>query len=169
MAGSFLLSSILADFRGAEKFAEFGLRADPMDPLLMNNLVVAKSRQFDLAGAALVFKKIRPDDRLTTFTYRATERLMKYARGDEDGGAEDYKDSIRLASGAEAILMVRASWLDTQARWAKAIDQELLQRVKADIAKAGSRMARGVALASLNIVEAPEKSRHNPARQLQRT
>ena len=169
MAGSFLLSSILADFKGAEKFAEFGLRADPEDPLLMNNLVVAKARQFDLAEAALVFKKIRPDNRLNTFTYRATQGLMKYATGDEVGGAEDYQDSIRLASGAEAILMVRASWLDTQARWAKAIDQDLVKRVKADMAKLGSRVTRGVALASLIVVEAREESRHNPGEQPKRT
>jgi tetratricopeptide (TPR) repeat protein len=156
MAGSFLLSSILSDYKGAEKFAKFGLRADPGDPLLMNNLVVAKARQYDLFGAASIFKKIRPDDRLNTFTYKATQGLMKYAAGDELGGAEDYEDSLRLASGSEAALMVRASWLDTQARWAKAVDQALVQRVKADAAVPGRVVARGIALTALNLVKAHE-------------
>jgi tetratricopeptide (TPR) repeat protein len=157
MAGSFLLSSILADYQGAEKFASYGLRADPADPLLMNNLVVARARQDDLAGAAAVFKMIRPDERLNTFTYRATHGLMQYAAGDEAGGAEDYRESIRLAEGTEATMMVRASWLDTQARWGKAIDQELHQRVKADAAKPGSRVARGVALAALSLMTQPKR------------
>ncbi len=153
LAGSFLMSSILADFKVAEEFANFGLRADPKDRLLMNNLVVAKARQNDLAGATPIFKKIRPDDRLNTYTYRATQGLMKYATRDEAGGAEDYKDSIKLASATDAALMVRASWLDTQVRWAAAVDPELFQRVKSDAAKPGPQVARGVALAALSLAK----------------
>lgn len=52
--------------------------------------------------------------------------------------------------------MVRASWLDTQARWAKAVDQARVQRVKADAAKPGPVVARGIALAALSLVKARE-------------
>jgi hypothetical protein len=151
MAGSFLASSILGDFKVAEEFANFGLRADPGDFLLMNNLVVAKARQNEPTAAA-IFAKIRPDDRLNEYTYQATRGLLKYAAGDEAGGAEDYTSAIKLATGEDTVLMVRASWLDTQARWAKAINQELFQRVNIDAAKPRHQMARGVALSALRLV-----------------
>jgi hypothetical protein len=64
-----------------------------------------------LVCRASIFKKIRPDDRLNTFTYKATQGLMKYAAGDELGGGGGLRGSLRLASGSEAALMVRASWL----------------------------------------------------------
>jgi hypothetical protein len=152
LAGSFLASSILGDFKVAEEFANFGLRADPGDCLLMNNLVVAKARHNELAVAAPIFAKIHPDDRLTTYTYQATRGLLKYATGDEAGGAEDYASAIKLASGEDMVLMVRASWLDTQARWAQAINQDLFQRVNIDSAKPGHQVARGVALSALRLV-----------------
>ena len=34
-------------------------------------------------------RRIRPDDRLKTFVYRATQGLMKYSSGNRSGGAED--------------------------------------------------------------------------------
>jgi tetratricopeptide (TPR) repeat protein len=153
LAGSFLTSSILGDFKVAEEFARFGLRADPADSLLKNNLVVAMARQSKLSEAAPIFSTIRPDDRLNTYTYRATQGLLKYAVGDELGGAEDYKSAINLASDVGTELMVRASWLDTQARWGAAIDQELLQRVKTDAARPGYQVAQGVALSALSLIK----------------
>jgi hypothetical protein len=151
-AGSFLATSIVQNFEVAEQFADCGLRSDPSDTLLMNNLVVAKARHGDLDKATAVFSKIRPDDRLATFVYRATRGLLKYASGDEAAGAEDYRQAIRLASDSDSILMVRSSWLDTQVRWGTALDPGLLHTVSADAEKPGSPGARGVALCVLNMV-----------------
>jgi tetratricopeptide (TPR) repeat protein len=163
MAGSFLASSIIGNYGIAGEFANYGLRADPTDCLLMNNLVVVKARENKVAEATSLFAKIRPDDRLHTFVYRATQGLLKYAHGDESGGADDYASAIKMASGSDSVLMVRSSWLDTQARWANTIDEELLRCVNVDSAKPGSRVAQGVAQAAVKHVGITRPSRQSTA------
>jgi tetratricopeptide (TPR) repeat protein len=164
MAGSFLASSILEDFDVAAEFATYGLRADPSDPLLINNLVVAKARSNKVAEATLLFKKIRPDDRLKTFVYRATQGLMKYSSGDRSGGAEDYKEAIKLSNGGDAALMVRSSWLDTQARWGGQIDEALLSQVILDSSKPGNCVAKGVAATAARFATNTQTRMSNPTR-----
>src|SRR2546426_392783 len=96
--GSYLAGVTEQDYRLSEEFARRGLRANPEDPLLRNNLVVALANQGQVEEAVAEIKLItNPPEELRT-TLLATEGLLRFRRGDPTAGRQLYLDSIERAS-----------------------------------------------------------------------
>jgi hypothetical protein len=151
LAGSFLATSVLPAYELGSAFANAGLRADPSDALLLNNLVVAKARDNQVPEAMRIFSRVRPNDRLQTYIYLATRGLLRYATGDESGGIDDYRQAAKLAEGVAPDLVVEASWIDTQTRWGSSVDKDLLHRIIVAVPKTTDRVIRGVLTRAIDV------------------
>jgi hypothetical protein len=95
--GSYLAAVAEQDYRLSEEFARRGLRANPGDPLLMNNLAVALANQGHIEEAASELCAIQdPPEELTT-TLIATHGLLEFRRGNAVRGRELYLQAIEDA------------------------------------------------------------------------
>jgi tetratricopeptide (TPR) repeat protein len=99
LMGSYLASSTLRDFQKSERFASYGLAANPKDPGLMNNLVNALANQDRLDEAEKLYKRIKGTGAPlhTQLTLMATEGLLHFRRGRLEHGRNAYKSVIELA------------------------------------------------------------------------
>lgn len=100
--GSYLAVVGLDDFRAAETFVRQGLLANPGDPMLINNLVVALADQGRLDDAEKEFRKItRPDEPELGAAITATEGLLAFRRGSYEVGRSFYMAALdRLPKGS---------------------------------------------------------------------
>lgn len=124
MFGSYLAALALDDYEASARFAERGLVANPGDPGLMNNLVVALVHLGKLDDAIAKFARIGrpgPDARLER-TFIATEGLIRFRQGNFVEGRRLYAEAIRQASegGARrqarlaAVHLAEEEWLATR-------------------------------------------------------
>lgn len=96
--GSYVASVGSMDFMEAVRFAKEGLRANPSDPILLNNLVFALAQSDHIEEANEHFKLIRkPRDSRIDLTLLATEGLLCYRRGEIERGRKLYKEAIAIA------------------------------------------------------------------------
>jgi tetratricopeptide (TPR) repeat protein len=85
--GSYLAEVGLEDFDIAEKLGRQGLLANPNDPMLLNNLVVALANQNRIDEAEREFKRIKVQTATELHaTVMATEGLLAFRRGEYDRG-----------------------------------------------------------------------------------
>lgn len=98
---SYFASVALEDFGLAETFARRGLLANPGDPLLTNNLVVALANQGFLDQATRVFDSIDRSaaEESLAATLLATQGLLRFRAGDRESGIRLYYESIQSPRG----------------------------------------------------------------------
>lgn len=98
--GSFVASVGLEDFDAAIHFAEEGLRANPNDMPLLNNLAFALAEQGNLPRAIATLsaaKSVSAGDDEDIFL-TATEGLIQYRMGNGDAGYALYQSAIERAT-----------------------------------------------------------------------
>lgn len=98
---SFIGSTLHENYDVAIKYAYAGLKADPSDKMLLNNLTVLYAYKDKLKQAEIYFKKL---DYLNLnkknenyFIYLATDGLLKFRKGDIEGGRQKYEEAEKLA------------------------------------------------------------------------
>ena len=109
--GSFLALVALDDSGMGEQFARTGLRADPDDQILRNNLVVALAYKGKIDEAEKEFARIqRPlsSDYAET-TFLATKGLIEYRKGCGDEGRAEYSNALEKADPGQRGLLL-AHW-----------------------------------------------------------
>ena len=97
--GSYIGISLTNDFAFAEECARAGLRAEPGEETLQNNLTVALAYQGQLDEAMQQFKLITMplSAELPDYVYVATAGLLQFRLGDIDRGREFYAKAEQLA------------------------------------------------------------------------
>lgn len=95
--GSYLALVTEQDYRLSETFARRGLRANPGDSLLLNNLVVALANQGQVETASEEFAKISEKSDEIRPTLLATEGLLSFRKGDPKGGRRLYLEAVEQA------------------------------------------------------------------------
>jgi hypothetical protein len=108
----------MADFPTAIRIAETGLRVDPNDDLLANNLIVALARNGDVTKVVdtLRYLTALKRTRVRDFVFTATRGLVAFVAGNQSAGRNDYMEAMRLAPDKVTKLGVLASWGETEAR-----------------------------------------------------
>lgn len=132
---SFIAAVALQDYAASIQIARAGLKADPKDDLLTNNLIYALARKGEIKEAAARFDTLAASahPRVSEFVFVATRGLLAFGRGDEAAGRADYKRAFDLAESVPAKVLVLASWGQTEALYhTKVADavHESLQCVK---------------------------------------
>jgi tetratricopeptide (TPR) repeat protein len=119
--GSCLAEMGSLDFERAELIARQGLQANPRSQILINNLAFA---QMELGLTDLAEKNLRSisapalDDAENGVTWRATEGLLAFRKGDRRGGRLRYEEAIegarklghRERQAMAAIMLAREEW-----------------------------------------------------------
>jgi len=102
--GSYVAITAIDDHALGERFAMRGLQANPNDPLLRNNLVVALLNQNRVEDAAAEFARIAApaDNKLLTAVLLATEGLLSFRSGAPAIGRSLYREAIKIAGEASA-------------------------------------------------------------------
>jgi tetratricopeptide (TPR) repeat protein len=95
--GSYLSGVAEQNYRLSEEFARRGLRANPDDSLLLNNLTVALANQGQLEEARETFRQITDPANELRPTLLATEGLLKFRSGDINAGRQLYFEAVELA------------------------------------------------------------------------
>ena len=97
--GSFVASVALQDFDGAERIAGFGLKANPDDPTLLNNLAFSLASQNKLIEARAAFARIQRQSLQpeTEIVVTATEGLLHFRAGDPERGRALYQKTMEEA------------------------------------------------------------------------
>lgn len=96
---SFVLVTLLSDFKTGEDILRFGLQANSGDQTLLNNLVVALAYQGELAKAQVVFGKIKApfQNDYPAAVWEATHGMLLYRGGKIDEGRQLYEKAISEA------------------------------------------------------------------------
>jgi len=131
--GSYIAASLLEDYRDAERIIEIGLRANPDEPILLNNLAFAfaSSGEIDKAEekfGRIKFSKINDESELIAIT--ATQGLLLFRRGHPDEGRLFYRHAIedakkrgfRKSCAVAAIYLAREELLSSSAEIEKAVE-----------------------------------------------
>ena len=97
--GSYIGTSLTSDHAFAEAIAQTGLRADPNDATLLNNLTVALAYQGKTEKAIERFSKIKPPlpNDFPSYVYLATTGLLHFRIGSIAAGRELYSKAERRA------------------------------------------------------------------------
>ena len=98
--GSYIAASLLEDYRDCERIVEIGLRANPDEPILLNNLafVFASSGEIDKAEEKfrrIKYSNIRDESEQIAIT--ATQGLLFFRRGQANEGRLFYRHAIEEA------------------------------------------------------------------------
>lgn len=101
LLGSYLASRTLVDYEKSIQFAKHGLRANPDDCMLKNNLAFSLAQNSQVQEADKVMSSISTSDVNESFrmTYLATSGLIQYRLGNIERGNELYREAISLAKG----------------------------------------------------------------------
>ncbi len=100
--GSFIASEILRDFELCEEFSRAGLRSNPNDPILLNNLAVALIYQGKLDKASRIIDRIHDIPQkadASVSTYLPTKGLLNFRKGEFEAGRQQYFEFIDNVSG----------------------------------------------------------------------
>jgi len=95
--GSYLAGITQRDYRLAEDFANRSLRANPKDPLLLNNLVWALANQGRIDEARERFGEITEVSKELVATILATRGLLRFRTGHPVEGRQSYLAAIEEA------------------------------------------------------------------------
>lgn len=111
--GSFIALTMVEDYQLSMRLTGQALRANPADPVLLNNHTVALANLGRINEAETTFRRIRtgeaePGD---VVAIRATEGLLRFRRGDSDGGRQLYVDAIKLATERKDHWRYVLAWL----------------------------------------------------------
>jgi pentatricopeptide repeat protein len=145
----FIAATALQDYAAAIEIARAGLKVDPKDDLLTNNLIYALARNGEIDEAATLFDTLAasPHSRVSEFVFVATQGLLAFARGNETRGRADYNRAFGLAPNVVSKVRVLANWGQTEALYHHTklaeLIHETLQRAKHLPLDASTRCAVG--------------------------
>lgn len=110
----------LADFEEAERIARIGLKPNPKDHVLLNNLAFAVLSQDKTIEAHDVLRKISPTTISESPTLRATAGLYAFRTGDAGRGRELYASAVRRAAAenmpADLQALIALFWMREESR-----------------------------------------------------
>ncbi len=97
--GSYVASTVYEDYLQAEMYADLGLRSNPDDVTLLNNLIFAKAMSGDIEGASKKLRSIDAGslDASESIAYLATKGLVAFRSGLPETGRSLYDEAIRMA------------------------------------------------------------------------
>ena len=108
--GSFIAAIVLEDYETSEWFAESGLRANPMDFMLLNNLAFARINRGDLDGAEEALTRAVNSQMSVrdNVVMQATKGLMAFQTGNIEGGRQLYSEALAEAGklGNQDLLLI---------------------------------------------------------------
>jgi tetratricopeptide (TPR) repeat protein len=110
--GSYVAGSVLQQYGEAVRVARLGLRANPEDTTLVNNLAFALINCGELVDAERNLRTLRSADldRPHQILLKATTGLLLFRRGDPQGGRKLYLEAIQIAAAlGYRILEARAT------------------------------------------------------------
>lgn len=98
--GTYISSTLLEDYILSEKIAHFGLKTNPTDNMLLNNLTFALINQNKIDEAEKIFSqiKISKNDNNDNIVYNATNGLIHFYKGKEEEARNLYQTAINLAT-----------------------------------------------------------------------
>lgn len=108
---SFILEDLMWEFESAREIAEAGLKSNPNDPMLLNNLAVCLMELDRIGEAEHVLGHLRAEDRASNAenTFRATFGMLEFRKGNVDEGRRLYNQAIeRAISSGDKADTVRA-------------------------------------------------------------
>jgi tetratricopeptide (TPR) repeat protein len=118
--GSCVAEMGLRDLNLSVQFAAVGRRANPQDPTLINNLAYAQVEQGEIDAAAATLRLIPapPLADAAGVSWRATEGLLAYRRGDRLVGRQRYREAIAAAKSLNlherramaSLMLAREEW-----------------------------------------------------------
>ena len=94
--GSFVALSIIRNYTSARSLLDAGIKANPKNTIINNNLALCKALQDDIGGAAETLSKVitaglQKED---LAIIKATDGLIKFRAGDYEKGRVLYKEAI---------------------------------------------------------------------------
>jgi len=133
--GSYIAASLLDDYSDCQRIIKIGLRANPDEPMLLNNLAFACASAGDIDEAERYFRKIdlsKTKDATDKIAITATQGLLLFRRGHASAGRSFYqlaieearKISLDRASAMASIYLAReeilsgSKWADNAMRFA---------------------------------------------------
>ena len=101
--GSFIAAIVLEDYQTSEWFSKIGLRANPTDFMLLNNLAFARINQGKMEGAgeALTRAYRSQMSERETVVIQATRGLLAFRTGNQEVGRRLYRDALTAAQKSE--------------------------------------------------------------------
>lgn len=132
---SYVASVGLDEWELSKEIAQAGLRANPRDPILLNNLAYAELELGNVPEAAASLARIStpPPADAESAAVTATKGLLAFRQGDVEAGRSLYQRATQLArrSGSNsAAATARAMWLGEELRAGTAGIDELLAEVR---------------------------------------
>ena len=108
--GSFTAAIVLEDYQMSEWFAGIGLRANPTDFMLLNNLAFARVNRGNLDGASEALERAYRSQmsERESVAIQATKGLWACQTGDLEGGRRLYSDALvgaRKLAGQDLLLL----------------------------------------------------------------
>lgn len=104
MLASYLALSVLQDYRYGEQILKIGLRANPTDATLLNNMAFVYASSGRLAEAEKVFNSIQAEnirELAQGMAIIATAGLIAFRRGSTEEGRALYRQAMDMAKGPE--------------------------------------------------------------------
>lgn len=125
-------ASMIDDYKTAQEVAERGLRANPGDQILINNLAFAQLRRGWVYEASRTFEPLRSAlDDPKEVTVLATYGLLLMAQGNLEDGRRFYEESIWRASDAgdrRTALRAALNFLISGIDLARSVDSNVLKQ-----------------------------------------
>lgn len=120
--GSYLACTLLENPGLSEEISDFGLRANPNHPILLNNKAVALAYQGKVEEAIKVFNSISQpkDGPFLNTTLLATEGLLYYRSGKPEAGKALYLKALDAAAGDRTLKAMAVLHLLKEELYAKA-------------------------------------------------
>jgi hypothetical protein len=105
--GSYVAGSVLEQYDRAVLIARLGLRANPGEKTLLNNLAFSliNCGELDEAEQTLQWLQTPPLDSEHEILLKATSGLLKFRRGDLTGGRQLYTEAIQLSDSKNFDLL----------------------------------------------------------------
>ena len=110
---TYIVSEIFLDFRLGKDIALAGLKSNPDDPLLLNNLAVCRLELGELDEAAVALSRLKQEDiaSKTDITYKATFGMFEFRKGNHSEGRRLYSEAIEYAKNlGDKIRALRATF-----------------------------------------------------------
>jgi tetratricopeptide (TPR) repeat protein len=98
----YIFADIFWDYKSAKEIAQAGLRSNPDDLALLNNLAVSLMELGELADAEAAVSRLKAEGRGAKLdsTYKATFGMLAFRKGDPAEGRRLYLEAIEAAKSS---------------------------------------------------------------------
>jgi tetratricopeptide (TPR) repeat protein len=107
--GSYVASEMLQDYERSIRICEAGLRANPLDFTLLNNVAFSHAAigNFEIARRFLERAFLRKVSKEEEVTFLATSGMIKIRQGQSEAGFADYNNAIELAMSEKLYMLAQ--------------------------------------------------------------